>query len=42
MAEFNIYDLVLRGGLALEVGVDGFRVFFCGGGWTWRIVWQLY
>ena len=23
-----------------EVEVGGFLVFFCGGGWTWRIVWQ--
>ena len=31
-----------KGGLAFEVEVGGFLVFFCGGGWTWRIVWQWY
>jgi uncharacterized protein YjlB len=31
-----------RGGLVFEVGVGDFLVVFCGGGWTWRIVWQWY
>ena len=31
-----------RGGLVFVVEVGGFLVFFCGGGWTWHIVWQWY
>ena len=31
-----------RGGLVFDVEVGDFLVFFCGGGWTWRIVWQWY
>ena len=31
-----------RGGLVHEVGVGGFLVVFCGGGWTLHIVWQWY
>ena len=29
-----------KGGLVFEVEVGDILVFFCGGGWTWSIVWQ--
>ena len=31
--------LLTKGGVVIEVKVDYFLVFFCGGGWSWHIVW---
>ena len=40
---FSIYDFsTIEKDLVFEVGVADFLVVFCGGGWTWRIVWQWY
>ena len=37
-----VYLFFTMGGLVFEVEVGYFLVFFCGGGWSWHIVWRWY